>query len=212
MSKPIVIAFSGGCFSGKTTTMEKLKESLEKRGHRVIMLSELVREYKIGSIDELRENPSKYLAFQDSIITSKISAEAHLLSQAYSDTDIVLVDRAITDSLFYLLFYVDKKELTERDLNIYWHLLSRAQNHAEYAFKHIYDEVIEFAPINKLCDDTVFRPQKIDILKYIESIAISMLNKHAMYSVRTSSSLTQWDLNRMSAEVLIQDIIERYEL
>ena len=209
MSKPLVIAFSGGCFSGKTTTMEKLKESLEKRGHRVIMLGELVREYKIGSIDELRENPSKYLAFQDSIITSKISAEAHLLSRAYSDTDIVLVDRAITDSLFYLLFYVDKKELTERDLNIYWHLLSRVQNHTEYAFRHIYDVVYEFAPINKLCDDTVFRPQKIDILKYIESITISMLNR---FAANNTLNVVQWDLNMHSTSSFIQDIIDRFVL
>lgn len=209
MSKPIVIAFSGGCFSGKTTAMEKLKETLEARGHKVIMLSELVREHKIESIDKLRENPSEYLAFQNSIISSKISAEVHLLSRGCSDIDIVLVDRAITDSLFYLLFYVDKKDLTERDLNVYWYLLSRVQSHVEYAFKHIYDAVIEFAPINKLCDDTVFRPQKIDVLKYIESINISMLNRFAANNVL---NVVHWDLNRMSAESLIQDIIDRFVL
>lgn len=209
MSKPIVIAFSGGCFSGKTTTMEKLKETLEQRGHKVIMLSELVRKYKIESIDKLRENPSEYLAFQDSVISEKIAQEAHLLSQGFNDIDVVLVDRAITDSMFYLLFYVDKNKLTEYDLNKYWYLLSRVQNHTIYAFKHIYDIIIEFAPINKLCDDTVFRPQKIDTLKYIESIAISMLNR---FAANGTTNVVHWDLNIQSAQVLIEDIIDRFVL
>ena len=209
MSKPIVIAFSGGCFSGKTTTMEKLKETLEQRGHRVIMLSELVRNYKIESIDKLRENPSKYLAFQDSVISEKIAEEAHLLSRAYDDTDIVLVDRAMTDSMFYLLFYVDKNKLTEQDLSKYWPLLLRVQNHTMYAFKHIYDLIIEFAPITKPCDDTIFRPQKIDTLKHIESIAISMLNR---FAANGTTNVLHWDLNEQSAQVLIEDIIDRFVL
>lgn len=207
MGKPVVIAFSGGCFSGKTTTMEKLKESLERRGRKVAMLSELVREHKIESIDKLRQDPSAYLKFQQDIILEKIDAE---LNCTKLDVDVVLVDRAITDSLFYLMFYVDKSKLSFDDIALFYGLQNRIRMHMKQAFKQIYNLVIEFSPINAVCDDKVFRPKQIGALKYIEYDIISMLNDYANSS--TLGKYVRWDLNTQSAEELILKIIERFRL
>lgn len=206
-NKPIVIAFSGGCFSGKTTTMEKLKETLEARGHKVTMLSELVREHKIESIDKLRENPSKYLVFQYEIITAKIEAENNCKK---ADANVVLIDRAITDSLFYLLFYVDKGKLSFDDLALFYNLQRRTIDHIHSAFFKIYDLVIEFSPISKPCDDAVYRPKQIGALKYIESEVISMLNDYANHG--RCGTLVGWNLNEQSSEALIKCIIDRFKL
>lgn len=207
VNKPIVIAFSGGCFSGKTTTMEKLKETLEARGHRVTMLSELVREHKIESIDKLRENPSDYLAFQYEVITAKIDAENGCKN---ADANVVLIDRAITDSLFYLLFYVDKGKLSFDDLTLFYHLQRKTIEHIHKAFIKIYDLVIEFSPISKRCYDAVYRPKQIGALKYIESEVISMLNDSANHG--RCGTLVGWDLNEQSSETLIHRIIDRFKL
>lgn len=207
MSKPLVIAFSGGCFSGKTTTMEKLKESLEKRGHKVTTLDELVRERKIESIDKLRQDPSAYLKFQQDIILEKIDAE---LNCTKLDADVVLVDRAITDSLFYLVFYVDKSRLSFDDIALFYGLQNRIRMHMKQAFEQIYNLVIEFSPINAVCDDKVFRPKQIGALKYIEYDIISMLNDYAISS--TLGKYVRWDLNTQSTEELMSKIIERYKL
>lgn len=207
MSKPLVIAFSGGCFSGKTTTMEKLKESLEKRGHKVAMLSELVREYKFESIDKLRQNPSRYLKFQRDIILDKIDAE---LACTNLDVDVVLIDRAITDSLFYLLFYVDKSELCFDDIALFYGLQNNIHAHIKQAFGRIYDLVIEFSPISDVCHDEVYRPKQIGALKYIEHDTISMLNEFATANVLGKH--IKWDLNTRSAEELIARVIIKYKL
>lgn len=207
MSKPLVIAFSGGCFSGKTTTMEKLKELLEKRGHKVAMLSELVREHKIESIDKLRQDPSAYLKFQQDIILEKIDAE---LNCTKLDVDVVLVDRAITDSLFYLMFYVDKSRLSFDDIALFYSLQNRTRMHMKQAFEQIYHLVIEFSPINAVCDDKVFRPKQIGALKYIEHDIISMLNEFAMPC--TLGKYIRCDLNTQTPENLILKIVERFKL
>lgn len=209
-NKPIVIAFSGGCFSGKTTTMEMLKDKLKSRGKKVLMLGELVREHKIESIDKLRENPSKYLAFQNDVISAKIDAEISLLSNRYNDVDVILVDRAITDSLFYLLFYVDKSALTLSDILVFYGLQKKTTSHINLAFSRIYDLVIEFTPIAKPCDDLVYRPKQIGALKYIESDIISMLNDSANHG--RCGTLLGWDLNENSSDDLIESIIHRFKL
>lgn len=205
--KPIVIAFSGGCFSGKTTTMEELEETLKAKGIKVVTLNELIRERYIGSIDKIREDPSMYLAFQNEVIRAKIDAEIKCLN---ADAQVVLVDRAITDSLFYLLFYVDKSKLTFRDTISFMLLQSHIMSHIEYAWFNIYDLVVEFKPLDKLCDDTVYRPKHIDALKHIEHTTISMLNDYANRGLENKCVVV--DLNHESADAFIADIIERFNL
>lgn len=173
-NKPVIIAFSGGCFSGKTTTMEALKKELEKRGHRVVMLDELVRNKKIKSIDDIRKNPNKYVNFQNDVIGKKIKAEMESMKL---DCDVVLIDRAITDSLFYLTFYVDKAHLSDEAYKKYSKLIKKTINHVSFAFEHIYDAIVEFKPIDDTCNDAIYRPERIDTAKFIEHKMISMLNE-----------------------------------
>lgn len=174
MDKTIFIAFSGGCFSGKTTTMLKAKDIFEDNGVNVVMLNEIVRERKIESITELRKNASAYLEFQEDVILKKINAE---IEQKCIDTKkVVLCDRAITDSMFYLLFYTDKSKLTRKEIARFNALYYNVHNHAHYAFEHLYNVVFEFAPIKNINTTDKFRPDNIDILASIEHRFISTLN------------------------------------
>ena len=168
-----VIAFSGGCYSGKTTTMELLKSELERLGHKVIMLSELIREEPIESIDDIRKDPEAYIDFQCKVIRGKMQAEREA---AELSNGFILIDRAITDSFFYLLFYVDKANLSSEALRKYSDLLTEVRQHFAWAAANFYDLIVEFKPIEKECNDTVYRPKNIDTLKYIEHTVISTLN------------------------------------
>jgi len=169
----MIIAFSGGCFSGKTSTINLYKNLL---GDRAITLDELVRGKKIISIDDIRKDPIKYLDFQEEIITQKIEQEKYAFSN--SKDKIVLVDRALSDSLFYLTFYVNKdKNLQGNFWTKYSSLIDRVKKSTQYAFENIYDYVLEFSPIEAKCNDEVFRPHFIDVQKYIEYDMISTYNQ-----------------------------------
>ena len=73
--KPKIIVFTGGCYSGKTTSMEIIKKLLEEQGKSVIFLDELIRKYNIESIDDIRKDANKYMDLQYDIISGKIQAE-----------------------------------------------------------------------------------------------------------------------------------------
>lgn len=203
MRKPYVIAFSGGCFSGKTTTMEKLKAALEKCGLRVSMLGELIREKCKTPIDYVRKNPNDYLVLQDDIIRSKIKEELLCICTQYYD--VVLIDRAITDSLFYLTYYVDKSMLNDKCKQIFYSLYKYAADHAQYAFREIYDLVLEFAPLEIKCTDNVYRPKDIDEVKVIENRLISALNEYYT-DCKSEMSLQYIDLNFVEAEMVVNRI------
>ena len=68
---PFTIAFSGGCFSGKTSTMEALKFILEKEGYNVVIISEAMRETEVAksgmSIDAIRQDANLYFKLQKEI-------------------------------------------------------------------------------------------------------------------------------------------------
>lgn len=173
MSK--VIAFSGGCHSGKTTTIDRVVKVLEARGHTVKKLSELMREVTDKSIDELRKNPSEYLGVQEKIISAKINQECNAFNDN-SDT-IYLVDRAITDSLFYLENFVDKSNLTENEVIRLCNLDFVARQHAMDAFNYGYDMLIQFEPLDKISTDDSFRPKQLEHLKDYEYQCINTFNR-----------------------------------
>lgn len=178
MKKTKFITFSGGCFSGKTTTMKLAKEVLESRGAKVVMLDELMRDKKIVSIDDIRKNPVEYLNLQEEIITKKINME-HAL-HLKNEKCFVLADRAITDSLFYLLFYVDKSQLDYKDMLRYEKLYAFIDEYAHRAFTNIYDILIEFVPLSnkacvKTCDDK-YRPMNLLVQRHSEYRLIRTLN------------------------------------
>lgn len=206
MNNTRFIVFSGGCFSGKTTTMLKAKEIFEKHGHAVVLLSELVRKREIVSIDEIRKNPFAYLAFEEDVIREKIAQEIKLHKQ--NKKQVVLVDRSITDSLFYLTFYTDKSELGELEWERYELLHAEVVAHIKFAFNYIYGPILEFSPITKTENtDTQFRPKQIDLLKNIEHDIIHSFNES--FAKDTSRTIRRFDLNAVNANEVITEYFER---
>ena len=173
MSK--VIAFSGGCFSGKTTAAFVVKSYIENAGYKVVVLDELIRTATDKPIDEIRKNPSDYLKLQETIIRGKIEQEI----KAFADTSkvVYLADRAISDSLFYLQNYVDKSSLNDEEIIRFCNLHRDVMQHAKYAFGDFgYLSVIEFKPLRGENTDK-FRPKHIDYSKEYEHDAIRALNR-----------------------------------
>lgn len=144
---PFTIAFSGGCFSGKTSTMEALKSILEKEGYNVVIISEAMRETEAAksgmSIDAIRQDANLYFKLQKEIIQKKINQEFEAFN-GKPDT-IYLFDRAITDSLFYYEFYVDKGKLDNKEEYFKFHkyLLDKVSSTLNQV-----DLLIEFKPLN----------------------------------------------------------------
>ena len=174
-----VIVFTGGCFAGKTTTLDSVSTILTANGKNVVYMNEYMRNKPIVSIDEIRSDPSTYLKLQDEIVRLKMLRENEIFQ--LRDNVIALIDRAITDSLFYLLYYVDKSKMSLEDLKTYNNLIADAQKHAAFAFKNIYDYVAFFLPIEKISDAGIYRPETVHITKYIESSVIGMLNYFYYY-------------------------------
>lgn len=190
-----VIAFSGGCYSGKTTTIGIVKKALENAGYEVVTLNELIRVATSQPIDELRKNPSEYLKLQEKIIKEKIEQE----NKAFEDKSdkVYLIDRAITDSLFYLQNYVDKSALTEEEMIRYCKLHKAVISHAKKAFSQQfgYNVVLEFVPIKEVCVNDKYRPKHITYSKEYEHDAISILNFNFMHRNAISSVILRIDLN-----------------
>lgn len=170
-----VIAFSGGCHSGKTTTINKVAEALEARGHKVIKLSELMRKVTNKPIDELRKNPHEYLEVQEQIISAKINQECN----AFNDNGrtIYLVDRAISDSIFYLENYVDKSSLNTAEIIRMCNLNFVARQHAMDAFNKGYDMLLQFEPLDIVDSSDTYRPYELEYLKDYEYQGISTINR-----------------------------------
>jgi hypothetical protein len=194
-----VIAFSGGCYSGKTTTIEFIKENYTQK--EVLIASENIRDFidkEKKDIDSIRENPSDYLKLQNKIIRLKIESETKLI---VSNTNkLILLDRSLNDSLFYLLFYVDKSKLNSLDFELYKNLINFLSAKNNYFNQVFYTNVLEFKPILSECEDKVYRPNKIEYLKEIEGVIISQLNESY------GNKVIKIDLNKMSVENILNII------
>lgn len=192
MSK--VIAFSGGCFSGKTTTMNDVKTYLEDAGYKVVVLGELIRTATNKPIDAIRKDPTAYLRLQENIIRSKIEQENKALED--DSSTVYLVDRAITDSLFYLQNYVDKSSLSDEDMAAYCKLHKEVIMHIDILSKANNFIVIEFSPLIGKSDD-IFRPKHIEYSKEYEHDAISILNNQFTYNHLIKVNLNKRAVNEL---------------
>lgn len=173
MNNIFVVPFSGGCFSGKTTAMIAVQKELEERGFNCTILEEPIRKIKLSSIDDIRKDPKAYLDIQLAITLPRLASELRLRETHFNE--IILIDRATADSLFYPLFYLDKSSLTDQQLVNLQFLLSSITKAAKTMYSNIYDLVFFFEPLNIVCTDTKFRPNNIEILKHIESNMIYTL-------------------------------------
>lgn len=200
-----LILLSGPCNSGKTTILKALYNKLFSEGHRAIVLDELIRLKTNKPIDELRRNAHRYLMLQEQIITEKMEQE----KIAIGDTlhEVYLVDRAITDSLYYLENYVNKTELSEEDTIQYAKLHKRV---CEYLDKYFsYYNLVQFRPLRAIQQD-MFRPNNINHLQQYEYTCISRLNE--FYSKKAHVEYLEVDLNRLTQEAAIEDIFDFADL
>lgn len=173
---PFTIAFSGGCFSGKTSTMEALKSILEKEGYNVVIVNEAMRETEVAksgmSIDAIRQYANMYFGLQKEIIKQKIKQE----SEAFNGepNTIYLFDRALTDSLFYYEFYIDKSKLDNK--KDYFRFHKYLLNKVSSTLNQI-DLLIEFRPLeNCSINDDKMRPAYLEEVSYSEFECIHRLN------------------------------------
>lgn len=170
-----VVAFSGGCFSGKTTSMKAVQELLPNN---TIISDEVIRSeslFDYMSIEDIRKNSRLYLDMQSKIIEKKIVQDRKLVDE--NPDKIVLLDRCLTDSLFYLTFYLDKSKLK---FDEYEKLYSLICDIYQSIPTMNYTKVLHFTPIYGDCLDAKFRPRNINQMKHIEHKMIGLYN-HAFF-------------------------------
>lgn len=202
-----LILFSGGCNSGKTTTLKAVAKKLGDSYHKVHILDELIRKETDKPIDELRKDANAYLELQNKIIRAKIQQEKTAIED-FSD-DVYLADRAVTDSMFYLENYVDKSQLDEHHIEL---LCKLHESIDEYLTRYFwrYHLVVEFKPII-VKESDLFRPHRVDILKDYEHRCISHLNYVYSNGYRRKEPLII-DLNYMRADEVVETIIKKADL
>lgn len=182
LRRNILIAFSGGCFSGKTTTMNKLLSYLKDKGYPVEVIGERAREIMPqqynGNIDLLRKNAKDYLKFEIDIISKKIQDEDN--ARAGESKKIYLIDRALSDSLFYLETYIDIKSLdlesAKEFTDFHKELVNLLAMDRLHYCNYRYDIVFEFEPIENSNNDDTFRPGNVDVIKHYEHNRIKRIN------------------------------------
>jgi AAA domain len=167
-----VIAFSGGCFSGKTSTLNQIHEMYPN--HTVIS-DEVIRKeslFDFMSIEDIRKNNHLYLELQAKIIREKINQDLKLKKD--NPGKVILLDRCLTDSLFYLTFYLDKSKLKFDE----YELLQALIEEIKKSIAEIdYSKVLFFKPIMGDCYDAKYRPKNINQMKYIERDMINIFNE-----------------------------------
>ena len=203
-----LILFSGGCNSGKTTTLKAVASKLQSLGYKVNILDELIRKETDKPIDELRKDAKAYLQLQDKIIRAKIEQEKAAIEDNRTD-DIYLADRAVTDSLFYLENYVDKSQLDEEGLKLFCRLHNSVHEYLKRYFWR-YSLVVEFQPV-AVRELDLFRPVHINMMKNYEGICIARLNYCYSNGYKKQNFMVA-DLNYMKLEEAVDKIIEKAEL
>lgn len=209
--KSKLIAFSGGCHSGKTTTINIVKKELESRGKKVIVLNELLRNVTDKPIDELRKDKEEYYRVQKKIISEKINQEKRACQEIYEgrkDT-VYFADRALSDSLFYLEHYVETSSFDDSLLEDYIAFDKYVFDEALLSFRRRYEYVIEFTPIQVKPDENdKYRPKRIDISQNFEYQSIKRNNAYfSMMSGKTASKLKHLDLIRDDNDKVFKVII-----
>lgn len=209
---PFLIAFSGGCYSGKTSTMNALKSILENEyGLKVVIVNEAIRETEIAksgaSIESIRHNADNYFRLQKEIIQKKYNQE--LEANACGEPTVFLFDRALTDSLFYYETCVDKSRLSEKREYYKFHkwLIDRIGVRMSRM-----DMVIEFKPLdNTNANDDKMRPVYLKQASAFEYECISRLN-YAYCRKDKQHGFMSVNLNDPFYNNIIEQIIENMQL
>lgn len=203
-----LILFSGGCNSGKTTTLKAVAKKLQSNGYSVKILDEIIRKEANKPIDELRKDVKAYLALQNKIIREKMEQEQIAINDNYTD-DIYLADRAVTDSIFYLENYVDKSKFDEEDIKLFCKLHREVHEYLKRYFWR-YTLVAEFQPI-AVHEVDMFRPRQIELMKEYEATCIARLNFAYSNGYRKNNHIVI-DLNYVKMDDAVDTIIETAKL
>lgn len=178
--KPFVIAFSGGCCSGKTTTLNALKDRLEQEGFRVMSFKADTHAYlkeRNATIDSIRKVAFDYLRYQEFVCTEQWKFENQILREFYNDYDVILLDRSLFDCLFYTIYYFNLGDDGLRfglGLERYYNLQLDLYKHLQEAVDRVYDLTLCFEPLMEPKGEvnTFSRPSNIKMLKHIEGLGI----------------------------------------
>lgn len=200
----IKLAFSGPNHSGKTTTIAKLFDNIN-RNFGVIVFSENMHRLMQGkSIDEIRANPKLYLDIEWQCIEERIQFEARVQKYADDESTVILIDRPLSDSLYYLTAYTDTSAFTPEDFDKFKVLVEKTKAACEKYMPS--EQVYVFSPLNKECLDFRYRPKDIKtnaLLDYDKMLSLaSIYSKH----------VSQIDLNYTSQDNIVDMIIRHNHL
>jgi predicted ATPase len=163
----VSFAFSGPCNAGKTTLMHKIRERF---GSDIHIVGECIRE-RIASIDAVRNNTTDYFRLQQEVIEQKIRQEDEALQNKKGK--LILIDRSLADSLFYLTFYVDIKDLSPSLKEEYARFVRYLTDVARTRKR--YDIIFMMQPLPVKVKD-VMRPTDLAVTQTIEHQIIETLN------------------------------------
>ena len=178
--RPFVIAFSGGCCSGKTTALNAIKDRLEQEGFRVMSFKADTHAYlkeRNATIDSIRKVAFDYLRYQEFVCTEQWNFENQILREFYNDYDVILLDRSLFDCLFYTIYYFNLGDDGLRfglGLERYYNLQLELYKHLQEAVDRVYDLTLCFEPLMEPKGEvnTFSRPSNIKMLKHIEGLGI----------------------------------------
>ena len=186
--EPILIAFSGGCYSGKTTTIKVIKDKLSERGINVLVLDEIMRKAVEIPISEVRKNANSYFELERNIITAKILQEEKAKSCGTNEVAVVLIDRALTDSLFYYENCVNRGELASEALENYYEFHEYLIKKTEEHFSQLYDFVLQFKPLVVSEIEDKYRPVDLKYSNRFEYENIKRLNYYFSKAPRENAA------------------------
>ena len=187
----VSFAFSGPCNAGKTTVLEKIHA---KFGSRIHGVRECIRSKISTSIDAVRSSPLAYFKLQQQAITEKMRQEDEAL--ATKDGKLILMDRSLADSLFYLTYHVDTRGFTD----------AQKKEHADFVkfvvdtskARKRYDIVFMCQPLPIQVRD-VMRPQDLAVTQTTEHCLIETLNIGLFTGL---SKLTKVDVRTEEGQIL----------
>lgn len=185
----VSFAFSGPCNAGKTTLMHKIKERF---GSDIHIVGECIRE-RIGSIDAVRNNTAEYFRLQQEVIAQKIRQEDEAKTK---NGKLVLIDRSLADSLFYLTFYVDIKDLNPTLKDEYARFVKYLTDVARARKR--YDVIFMMQPLPVKVKDAM-RPTDLAVTQTIEHQIIETLNIGLFTGL---SKLTKVDVRAEETQII----------
>ena len=214
--RPFVIAFSGGCCSGKTTTLNAIKDRLEQEGLKVLSFKADTHAYlkeRNATIDSIRKVAFDYLRYQEFVCTEQWKFENQILREAYNGYDVILLDRSLFDCLFYTIYYFnlgDESLHFGLGLERYYNLQLELYKHLQEAVDRVYNLTLFFAPLMEPKGEvnTFSRPSNLKMLKHIEGLGIKkIVDNYSTYGVLPLGMFKQVNLNKAGEAESLYDYI-----